>query len=56
MVVSLVILQFNQASVTTVGILVGIMFVAVGIENFALATLDLPMRWVWALFGGLVLI
>jgi uncharacterized membrane protein HdeD (DUF308 family) len=54
--VSLVILQFDDASVTTVGILVGLMFLAVGIENVALATLDVPMRWVWAAFGGLFLV
>ena len=36
--VSLVVLQFDQASVTTVGILVGLMFLGVGIENIALAT------------------
>jgi uncharacterized membrane protein HdeD (DUF308 family) len=54
--VALVILQFDHASVTTVGILVGLMFLAVGIENLALATLDVPMRWVWALFGGLFLV
>jgi Short repeat of unknown function (DUF308) len=50
--VALVILQFDHASVTTVGILIGLMFLAVGIENFALARLDVPMRWAWALFGG----
>ena len=50
--VALVILQFDHASVTTVGIVVGLMFLAVGIENIALATLDVPMRWAWALFGG----
>ena len=54
--VALVILQFDHASVTTVGILVGFMFLAVGIENIALARLDVPMRWVWALFGGLFLV
>ena len=54
--VALVILQFDQASVTTVGILVGLMFLAVGIENIALARLDVPMRWAWALFGGLFLV
>jgi uncharacterized membrane protein HdeD (DUF308 family) len=54
-VVALVILQFDQASVTTVGILVGLMFLAVGIENIALSTLDVPARWVWALFGVLFL-
>ena len=54
--VSLVVLQFNNASVTTVGILVGLMFLSVGIENIALASLDVPMRWVWGLFGGLFLV
>jgi hypothetical protein len=53
---ALVILQFNNASVTTVGILVGLLFVAVGIENIWLASLDVPARWVWALFGVLFLI
>src|SRR6185295_9421739 len=51
--VALVILQFDQASVTTVGILVGLMFLALGVENIALSTLDVPGRWAWALFGGL---
>jgi uncharacterized membrane protein HdeD (DUF308 family) len=54
--VALVILQFDQASVTTIGILVGLMFLAVGIENLALSTLDVPARWVWALFGVLFLV
>ena len=54
--VALVILQFDQASVTTVGILTGVLFLAVGIENIALARLDVPVRWAWALFGGLFLI
>ena len=54
--VSLVVLQFDQASVTTVGILVGLMFLGAGIENLALATLDVPMRWVWVLFGGAFLV
>jgi uncharacterized membrane protein HdeD (DUF308 family) len=49
---ALVILQFDHASMTTVGILVGILFLAVGIENIAVATLDVPARWLWALFGG----
>ena len=40
--VSLVILQFDQASVTTVGVLVGLMFLALGIENIALARFDVP--------------
>ena len=54
--VSLVVLQFDHASVTTVGVLVGFMFLGAGIENIALATLDVPMRWVWALFGAAFLV
>ena len=54
--VALVILQFDQASVTTIGVLVGLMFLALGIENLALARLDVPMRWAWALFGVLFLV
>lgn len=52
---ALVILQFNNASVTTVGILVGVMFVAMGVENILLANVDGRGRWVWALFAGLFL-
>ena len=55
-VTSLVILQFDQASVATVGILVGLLFLAAAVENIALAMLDVPMRWVWALFGGAFLV
>ena len=54
--VALVVLQFDQASVTTVGVLVGLMFLGVGIENIALARLDVPMRWAWALVGGVFLV
>lgn len=54
--VALVILQFDQASVTTIGILVGLMFLALGIENISLSMLDVPARWAWALFGGLFLV
>ena len=51
--VALVILQFDDASVTTIGILVGLMFSTLAIENFTLATFSGPMRWAYALFGVL---
>jgi hypothetical protein len=54
--VALVILQLDDASVTTVGVLVGLMFLALGVENIALSTLDVPARWAWALFGVLFLV
>ena len=56
-VVALVILQFNNASVTTVGILVGLMFALAGIQNLALASVPgMTARWAWALFGVLFLV
>jgi uncharacterized membrane protein HdeD (DUF308 family) len=53
---ALMIRSAPAASVATVGILVGLMFLGAGIENIALATLDVPMRWAWALFGGAFLV
>jgi uncharacterized membrane protein HdeD (DUF308 family) len=56
LVLSLVILQFDAASVTTVGILVGLMFLLAGIQNVALTTVAPEHRWVPALFSVLFLI
>ena len=56
LVISLVILQFDSASVTTVGVLVGVMFLLAAVQNIALATLPVEHRWVPALFSGLFLV
>ena len=52
-VLSLVILQFDAASVTTVGVLVGAMFTLAAVQNFTLTALPGATGWVSALFGGL---
>ena len=54
--VALIILQFDHASVTTVGILVGVMFTFAGFQNLALASMPAQARWLWAVFGALFLI
>jgi uncharacterized membrane protein HdeD (DUF308 family) len=54
--VSVVILQFDQASVTTVGVIVGIMFLGVSCQQFVLASLADRLRWLFAIFGVLFLI
>jgi uncharacterized membrane protein HdeD (DUF308 family) len=55
--VSLVILQFDSASITTVGVLVGLMFVLSAAQNFALArSMSGGTRWVAAIFGGLFVV
>jgi uncharacterized membrane protein HdeD (DUF308 family) len=53
LVISLVILQFDDASVTTVGILVGLMFLLAGAQNIAISAVADSARWLWALFGVL---
>ena len=54
-VIAVVVLKFNHASVTTVGVLTGIMFLVFAAEEFLLAALDeSSARWVWALFGVLL--
>lgn len=55
-VASLVILQFDQASITTVGVIIGIMFTVAGMQQFALAALTDRLRWLWVLFGVLFLV
>jgi uncharacterized membrane protein HdeD (DUF308 family) len=54
-VVSLVILQFDQASITTIGVILGIMFVAAALQQFVYAAFADRLRWLWALFGVLFL-
>jgi uncharacterized membrane protein HdeD (DUF308 family) len=61
-----VLLQFDQASVTTVGVLVGLMFTFAGIMNIGLATaprealeaaqISDAWRWVAGIFGVLFLV
>jgi uncharacterized membrane protein HdeD (DUF308 family) len=53
-VIAVVVLKFNNASVVTVGVLTGIMFLLFAAEEFALAALDRSYRWVWGLFGVLL--
>jgi uncharacterized membrane protein HdeD (DUF308 family) len=53
---ALVILQFDRASVTTVSIIVGIMFIVAGMEQFVLAAVADSWRWLWGLFGVLFVI
>ena len=56
LVISLVILQFDSASVTTVGVLVGLMFLLAGAQNVLVTTLPVEHRWVPALFSVLFLV
>lgn len=53
-VIAVVVLKFNHASIITVGVLTGIMFLVFAAEEFALAALERSTRWLWAFFGVLL--
>ena len=52
-VASLVILQFDGASIATVGIVVGSLFAVASAQQFVLAAVADRVRWLWAIFGVL---
>ncbi|HTQ69070.1 MAG TPA: DUF308 domain-containing protein [Solirubrobacteraceae bacterium] len=52
LVLAVVVLKFNHASVVTVGVLTGVLFLAFAAEEFALAALDeSATKWLWGIFG-----
>ncbi len=53
---SLVILQFQVTSVRLVGIIIGIMFLVAGAQEFLLATVVPSWKWLWIVFGVLLII
>jgi uncharacterized membrane protein HdeD (DUF308 family) len=56
-VVSLAVLQFDSASITTIGLLVGLMFTGSAAQTFALAAATGgATRWASAIFGGLFVV
>jgi hypothetical protein len=55
-IVSVVILQFDETSVRTVGVIIGLMFLLAGFQNLALAGAPVPLRWVWVCFGVLFVV
>jgi uncharacterized membrane protein HdeD (DUF308 family) len=54
LLISVVVLKFNEASVTTVGILTGIMFLLFAAQESVLAAVDRPRRWLWVIFSVLL--
>ena len=53
---SFVILQYDQASIKTIGYIVGIMFFVAGLETMLLAAVAERHGWIWGIFGALFLI
>jgi uncharacterized membrane protein HdeD (DUF308 family) len=56
-IVALVVLQFDEASVTTVGVLVGIMFLVSGVQQFFMGSMARgSMQWILWIFAVLFVI
>ncbi len=55
-IIALVILQFDEASVRTVGVIIGLMFLMTGVEQFFVAAVADRLRWLWAIFGVLFIV
>ena len=53
---ALVILQFDKASITVVGIIIGCMFVASGVQQAVTASMADSLRWLWYSFAVLFVI
>ena len=54
--IAVTILQFDQASITTVGILIGAMFLAAGMQNFVVAAMVERHGWIYGVFGVLFIV
>ena len=58
-VIALIVLQFDRASITTVGVLIGAMFLTSGFQQLAIAGAGLVegwLRWVLIFFGVLLVL
>ena len=55
-IIGLVILQFDSASVTTVGVIIGVMFLVAGIQYLIVGSVVEGWKWLWYLFGVVLVI
>jgi uncharacterized membrane protein HdeD (DUF308 family) len=50
-IASLIILQFSTASLVTVGVIFGVLFLVAGIQEFFLASVAPSWKWLWIVLG-----
>ena len=55
-VAALVVLQFDGASITTIGVIVGCLFCFAAVQQLVMAAVAPRLRWLWAVFGVLFLV
>lgn len=55
-IVAMVILQLEDSSVRTVGVIVGIMLFVAGLQYLTVAMLAEGWKWLWGLFGAVLIV
>jgi hypothetical protein len=53
---SFAILRFGQASVSVVGIIIGVMVLAAGVQDIVVGALAWGWKWLWFIVGGLLIV
>ena len=56
LMLSIVILQFDRSSARTVGVIIGIMFMAAGAQYVAMGVLAEAWNWLWYILGGILFV
>jgi uncharacterized membrane protein HdeD (DUF308 family) len=55
-IAAIIVLQFQTASVVTVGVIIGVLFLVAGVQELFVAGVATDWKWLWILFGVLFLI
>ncbi|MBM3675582.1 MAG: hypothetical protein FJW88_11695 [Actinobacteria bacterium] len=55
MIVSIIILELDENSVETVGLIIGIMFLVAGAQELLVAMVAEGWKWLWILFGVILI-
>ena len=55
-IVGFIVLQFDEQSVTAVGIIIGILFLVAGLQYLVIGTQVEGWNWLWYVFGAILII
>jgi uncharacterized membrane protein HdeD (DUF308 family) len=56
LIIGYVIFQYDEASITAVGLLIGVMFLIAGLQYVIVGTQVEGWNWLWYIFGGVLII
>jgi uncharacterized membrane protein HdeD (DUF308 family) len=56
LIIGYIIFQYDEASITAVGLLIGVMFLIAGLQYVIVGTQVQGWNWLWYIFGGVLII